>query len=239
MTSSREPRTIKWSTPIVALLISIISTGIAALSLYLARDKEITVNLKGATRDWQRGAIFSTLLASPTPMTIDDIETKYRTDASAYRDRFHLTDANFSREEIYGVLLELINGQAIRLRDNKYFSVRADDDTLQDRRIAFDMLEFVLQNEYKYQYDEFASQFANWYSKNKGNSLSKDRALGVLAVAIQSNLLGLRVQLGFRFDCIAIGDVPPLFVTSNFAVRTGAPVALPMPGTLPPCPPKP
>ncbi len=51
------------------------------------------------------------------------------------------------------------------------------------------MLEFVLRNEYKYQYDEFASQFANWYYNNKGDPLTKERALGILAIAFQSNLL--------------------------------------------------
>lgn len=141
-------------------------------------------------------------------MSIEDIEAKYRNIANAYRDQFRLVDKNYSREEIYGVLLELMNGSAIKLRDNKYFAVRADDDNLQDRRIAFDMLEFVLRNEYKYQYDEFASQFANWYYNNKGDPLTKERALGILAIAFQSNLLGLRVQQGFRVDCAVVGEIP-------------------------------
>ncbi|MDH3030152.1 hypothetical protein [Methylobacterium fujisawaense] len=223
---------------IVAMIISIASTAIAALSVYYSQSKEIVIDQKGTTRDWQKGVVFSTLLGSTKPMAIDEIEAKYRTEASAYRDRFKLNDRNFTREEIYNVLLELMNGNAVKMRDNKYFSVRADDDSVQDRRIAFDMLEFALKNEYKYQYDEFASQFSNWYSQNKGNYIGKDRALAILAIAIQSNLLGLRVPLGFRIECAVMGEAPTLYVTSNFAIRAGAPAVLPLPNSVPPCPSK-
>ena len=219
-----------------ALLLSIVSILIAGLSLYFSHTREILVDLKGFTRDWQKALIFSTLLDAGKPLSIEEIESRYITSANKYRDKYNLRDANFSREEIYSVLIDLISNQSLRLRDSKNFSVRADDDNLQDRRVAFDMLKYALDHEFAWGYDDFAVHFAAWYNENRGAGMTKDRALSVLSLAIQSNIIGMSVKPGTRITCL--GEVLPLFVGSAFSVRGAAPVILPMPGQLQQCPPK-
>lgn len=213
------------STEAISLLISVLSVGIALASFVVAHTRETSTDLRNSTRDWQKGLIFSTLLGAGQPLTIDDIETRYRSSAVAVRDRFKLSDKEFSREEIYSILLDLLSNGSVKLRDARFFSVKTDDDTTQDRRVAFDMLQFALSNEYKYQYDNFASQFANWYSRERGLPMTKDRALSILSIGIQGNIIGMGVKPGTKITCL--GETVELYVASSFSLRSNAPAILP------------
>ena len=131
--------------------------------------------------------------------------------------------------------LDMISNQSVKLRDANSFSLKTDDDATQDRRAAFDMLRFVLSHEYEFPYDNFASQFANWYSKERNSLMTKEQALAIFAVALQSNIVAMTVKPGTVIKCI--GEIPQLYVASYFHSRSNAPAILPFPGGLPPCPP--
>jgi hypothetical protein len=128
----------------------------------------------------------------------------------------------------------MISNQSVKLRDATSFSLKTDDDVTLDRRAAFDMLRFAFSHEFEFSYDTFASQFANWYSKEKNSVVTKDQALAILSVAMQSNIVGMAVKPGTLIRCI--GEIPPLYVASYFSARSNAPALLPMPAALPPCP---
>jgi hypothetical protein len=183
-------------------------------------------------RDWQRGVIFSILLASNKPMSIDEIDKSYEDTVIKYRDKYKLTDKDLSKEEIYSLLIDMIGNQSIKMPDINSFALKTDDDATIDRRIAFDMLRFATSNEAKYSYEDFVVNFVVWYGQEK---INKERAFGIFSIAMQNNLIGMMVKPGTRINCL--GEVPSLYVASLFFARSSAPAILPLPGNLQPCPP--
>jgi hypothetical protein len=220
----------------ISAAISVLSVVVAAISLFISIKKDSGDELAKARRDWQKGFVFSTLVSSAKPMTIGQIETTYKTEANKVRERYKLTDKNFSTEEIYSVLIEMLGTQAIKMPDISSFSVRTDDDAAIDRRLAFEMMQFARAHEYQFPYSEFALEFANWYLSEKQVSITKDKALSLLMVAMQNNLVGMVPKPNDPIKCL--GEIKPLFVASMFQLRLSAPMVMPMPGTvLQPCPP--
>lgn len=197
--------------------------------------RNVNADSSASRRDWQKGVIFSILLNSKKSLTIEELDQLYTTEAQKFRDKYGLSDKNFSRAEVYSVLLELVNNNSLRIKDYNAFSLRTDDEGLQDRRIVFDMLQYTLKHEFAYTYDEFAAQFSAHYLEKMGSAMAKDRALSVLSIAIQSNIIGLSIKPGTKITCM--GQIPPLYVASTFSIRSNAPLILPFPATLPPCPP--
>src|SRR3984893_7399783 len=69
---------------IIALLIAGFSAFLALVSLYFSLQQEASTDLRNATRDWQRGVIFSILLAADKPLSIAELQSKYKGDALAF-----------------------------------------------------------------------------------------------------------------------------------------------------------
>lgn len=225
------------SVEIFSAAISFLSVLIAVASFMNSMSKDSGEELTKATREWQKGFIFGALNSAKKPMSIDEIEAAYRSEATKVREKYHLTDKNFSSEEIYGLLIEMAGTQAIKMPEINHFSVRTDDDATLDRRMAFDMLQFARANEYKYSYSEFALEFANWQLAQRQVPVTKDKALSVLLIAMQNSLVGMVPKPGDTIKCL--GEVKPLFIASMFELRSRAPIALPMPGAaLQPCHPE-
>jgi hypothetical protein len=143
-----------------------------------------------------------------------------------------LKDNQMSREETLGILLDLTNNGSIKLQSEQYFAAKTDDESTQDRRAVFAMLQFAIENEYKFKFDEFASKFADWYRKNKDGTYNADKALAALSLAITSKIIGLGARPGTRISCI--GEILDLYVASGFRLQTNAPAVLPS-GPLSPC----
>src|SRR5689334_23265871 len=80
----------------VSLVIAGVSVLIAVISLVVSLWKDRTDQLHTSTRDFQKGLIFSILLSDNRPMTIDQIEDKYKSGALSVRNKYHLQDQNFS-----------------------------------------------------------------------------------------------------------------------------------------------
>lgn len=170
---------------------SVLSVIVAGLSLFIAIQKDNGEVQAKKIRDWQKGFIFSKLLMSSSPLKTDEIIKLYVTEASRSRDVYNLTDKNLSSEELYGILIELLSSNTIKMPDNNTFSVRTDDEATLDRRLAFEMMQFAKAHEYQFLYNEFALEFINHYYKEKNVYISSDKALSVLLIAMQNRLIGL------------------------------------------------
>jgi hypothetical protein len=96
-----------------------VSAGVGAVTLFIGlidrrrqSRKDAIESRKDAIRKWQRTAIQEIFQKSSTPLLFDDIATRYRSEAVAYKD-YDLTGTDLSRQELRFVLIDMIKDDII------------------------------------------------------------------------------------------------------------------------------